>query len=323
MSARPSPSVSIGVPTYNRVDQLSRALESILNQTHSDLEVVISDNGSNDGTRSLCEAIMREDPRVRYLRHPQNRGPIANFNSTIDALRGTYVGLLADDDWLDHDYVERCLSELRAHPDHSVIGGLARYVGSSASSTDDGLPVLLVGDHPVRRVRRYLRDVEDNGIFYGLMRREALYEAAPMRDVLGADWILVAGLVYKGKARTLDSTRVNRSTGGTSRSVAQILRTSPRSGRLQARLPFVCTAGVMFAEIAWRSKTYSDLGPVKRFALAVRVAPSAMRWLGSIWLLVGPATMAVLRTPFGKPLRGAFELVLRRFGRSIDDLPPL
>lgn len=318
-----APQVSIGLPTYNRGDRLARAIDSALDQTHRDLELVISDNGSTDGTRELCHAYARRDARIRYIRQPTNRGPIANFNAVIDALRGDFAVLLADDDWLDHDYVERCLAELEAHPDHALVGGLARYIDESGQSVRDGLDVVLLEDDPSTRVRRYLREVDDNGIFYGTCRRETLQQAAPMRNVLGADWLLMAGVVFTGKAITIRETRVNRSIGGTSRTVGQIMRSMNEIGWLEARVPFVYTAFAAFCNVARWSDLYRGMGRTARLALAVGAGLNAMRWKGSAWLLIGPPVLKVLNTPAGRPLRRPFEWALRRLGTTSARLPPL
>ena len=322
-SDRRPPRVSIGLPTYNRADRLARAIDSALGQTFRDIELVISDNGSTDGTEALCGEHARRDARVRYMRQPVNRGPIANFNAVIDALEGEYALLLADDDWLDADYVERCLAELQANPGLALVGGLARYFDQDGNVVRDGLEVTLVEDDPVARVRHYLGRVDDNGIFYGLCRREALQRAAPMHDVLGSDWLLIAGIVFGGKAKTVRSTTVNRSMGGTSRTTEQILRTMSNVARLERRMPFLYTACTAFADIAWKSEAYGDVGPVRRFGMAARMAPSAMRWKGSAWLVLGPPLLRLLQKPAGRWLQRPFEWALRRLGITPTELPPL
>ena len=88
MSPTDRPLVGIGVPTYNRCERLERAIESVLAQTHAELELTISDNGSTDGTEKLCRRITLRDPCVSYVRHPTNRGSTENFNYVFRALRG-------------------------------------------------------------------------------------------------------------------------------------------------------------------------------------------------------------------------------------------
>ena len=185
------PLVSVGIPTYNRAAKLARAAESVLAQTHREVELVISDNASSDGTEAFCRQLCERDQRVRYLRSAVNRGPTANFNALFGELRGDYVMLLSDDDWLDEEYVAVCLAELRRRPDLVLACGRARYFRDAAPA-GEGVQLQLEQDSPSRRVRTYLRDVDENGVFYGLMPRAVLHRAAPLRNVVGNDWLLAA-----------------------------------------------------------------------------------------------------------------------------------
>jgi hypothetical protein len=307
------PLVSIGIPTFNRAAGLRRAVASALGQTHRHLEIVISDNGSSDATPEVCRELAAADPRVRVLREPVNRGPIANFNAVIAELRGEYAMLLADDDWLDADYVERCLAELRPRPDRSLVGGVARYYDGD-DVVREGRRTNLAHEDPGARMWRYLRGVDDNGIFYGLARTVDLYRAAPMPDVLGADWLLVVALAFAGKVLTVPDTHVNRSLGGTSRSIPKILTTVRRGSAIGARVPYLVTVGTLFRELAWQSPAYAGATPARRAVLAACVAPAAMRWRGTVWLLWGPSLLRLARRPRAHWLRAPLARALERGG---------
>jgi glycosyltransferase involved in cell wall biosynthesis len=83
-----SPKVTIGLPIYNGEELLPQALESLLTQDFDDVEVVISDNASVDGTPELCAAYAARDPRIRYVRNERNLGSIPNFNKLVVLARG-------------------------------------------------------------------------------------------------------------------------------------------------------------------------------------------------------------------------------------------
>lgn len=76
---------------YNRADVLPRAIESVLDQTIDDFELIIIDDGSVDNTPSVVENYANENPRIRYIAHDQNRGAITALNTGFDAADGTYV----------------------------------------------------------------------------------------------------------------------------------------------------------------------------------------------------------------------------------------
>lgn len=94
-----SPAVSVVIPSYNRVRQLPRAIESVLRQTFADLELIVVDDGSSDGTLDYLAAIA--DPRLRVIRHERNQGACAARNTGIRAARAELVAFQdSDDEWL-------------------------------------------------------------------------------------------------------------------------------------------------------------------------------------------------------------------------------
>jgi glycosyltransferase involved in cell wall biosynthesis len=104
------PRVSVVIPTYQRADLVGRAIDSALAQTVDDIEVLVVDDGSTDGTRATVDRI--GDPRVRYFAHETNRGVSAARNTGVEAARGEYVAFLdSDDEWLPRK-LDRQLSAL-------------------------------------------------------------------------------------------------------------------------------------------------------------------------------------------------------------------
>ena len=97
--AEKSPTVSVVVPTYNRAHLVGRAIQSVLNQTYQDFEIIVVDDGSTDNTEELVKSF--NDPRIRYIRHDQNRGGSAARNTGIKMARGEYIAFQdSDDEWL-------------------------------------------------------------------------------------------------------------------------------------------------------------------------------------------------------------------------------
>jgi len=102
-----APLVSVVIPTFNRVQLLSETLESILNQTFRNFEIIIVDNMSEDGTEAYIKGL--DDPYIRYFRN-ENNGVIAvNRNYGIRQARGTYVAFCDDDDIWMQEKLERQL----------------------------------------------------------------------------------------------------------------------------------------------------------------------------------------------------------------------
>ena len=308
----PVPLVSIGVPTFERVGTLERAIASALAQTHTRLEVIVADDGSQDGTEALCRATAARDPRFRYLRHERHIGPTANFNSVFEAWDGDYVLLLADDDWFDPDYVERCLAVLQSDPKLALVGGRARYVRDGAFVYDGVVDRHCQAD-PAARVLSYLSIVDDNGSLYGLMPRAVLEQARPLPNVLGNDWLHVARIASQGPIKMLEDVHVHRELGGTSADVAKILSIFGRP-RWQARVPQLVIAWQMLRDIAWHHPVYERLGRRRRLTLGLAGALVSIRWRALAWHLVMPSVAKLARRPRGRPVWMLFDRLTRAMG---------
>lgn len=89
--------VTVVVPTRNRVRSLERAVASVLSQTHRDLEVLVVDDASTDGTPEMVAGLAAEDPRVRTVRHEQRTGAARARNDGAEAARGPVLAFLDDD----------------------------------------------------------------------------------------------------------------------------------------------------------------------------------------------------------------------------------
>jgi glycosyltransferase involved in cell wall biosynthesis len=108
-----APLVSIMVPVYNRRRLLAECLESALAQTWHDLEVVVVDNASTDGTWDVCREFARADSRVRIFRNSNNIGPVRNWQRCFREAQGRYGKLLFSDDVLSPHYLEKTLPLMR------------------------------------------------------------------------------------------------------------------------------------------------------------------------------------------------------------------
>lgn len=96
-----NPIISVIIPTYNRANLIDQAIQSVLNQTYQNFEVIIVDDGSTDYTKEVIRKFQERDKRVKYIRHEKNRGGSAARNTGIKAAKGEYIAFLdSDDEWL-------------------------------------------------------------------------------------------------------------------------------------------------------------------------------------------------------------------------------
>lgn len=202
------PKVSIGMPVFNGERYLEEALESILDQTFDDFELVISDNASTDRTGDICRAYAERDVRIRYFRMAQNQGVIQNFNAVFRLSTGEYFKWAAADDVCGRDYFRRAVDVLDGDP--SVVLVWARTVGIDEQGDRVPLPYE-VSDlnsaesvfalDPAVRFRRLLRNIWwVDGPFYGVMRSRALADTRRLHPRhMSGDQILLTELSLKGR----------------------------------------------------------------------------------------------------------------------------
>lgn len=117
------PRVTVVVPCYNYGRYLPGCVESILQQSHVEVEIVIVDDASTDGSGEIATELERQDPRVIVIKHTANRGHIATFNDGLARGTGEYVVMLSADDLLTPGSLSRAVSLMEAHPSVGMVYG--------------------------------------------------------------------------------------------------------------------------------------------------------------------------------------------------------
>ena len=113
------PLVSVGIPTFNRVALLDRAIKCSVNQTYNNLEIIISDNASpGDEVESLVKSYMDKDKRIIFKKHTLNYGGEKNFEYLINKAKGKYFIFAGDDDIRSLDFIEKNLFFLERNIDY-------------------------------------------------------------------------------------------------------------------------------------------------------------------------------------------------------------
>jgi glycosyltransferase involved in cell wall biosynthesis len=171
------PLVSICVPTANRASYLRESLRSIRAQDYEPLEILISDNCSDDETREICEKAAAEDARIRYIRQPKPLGLYANHNVCIEESRGEFLGFFHDDDDRDAHIISRYAAFLLVHPDVGVVSSDWNLIDDGArwiGARDHQVPAVSPGRDYIERTLRAGRS--SIGCPGALIRRTALGE---------------------------------------------------------------------------------------------------------------------------------------------------
>lgn len=194
------PLVSMGVPVFNGERFLARALDSLLAQTLTDFEVIISDNASTDGTQAICEEYVRKDRRVRYIRQPVNIGAPRNWNAVVHAARGVFFKWASASDYCAPTMLERCVSEMQADAGIVLCHGLTQLVNEQEQPIEVyGGDVIFDQDRPSERFTRVAMLMALNNAQCGVIRLDALRLTRLDRPYPSGDMALMAELALYGK----------------------------------------------------------------------------------------------------------------------------
>jgi glycosyltransferase involved in cell wall biosynthesis len=199
------PKVCIGLPVHNGERYLASALEAILAQTYPNLEVIVSDNASDDQTEAICRRFSARDRRVRYLRQARNRGAAANFNHVFaEARHSRYFKWAACDDWIAPTFVERCVGALERHPDAVLCQSRVKVVDEHDRVVEEYDHAAFGTGRPrvSERFRARLQADRCMDIF-GLIRTDVLTSTPLIDSHLGADRTLLLELALRGRFLSL------------------------------------------------------------------------------------------------------------------------
>lgn len=158
-----APLISVIMATFNHADYVKEAIASVLKQRGVELEFLIADDGSTDGTREVVESIV--DPRVRFFPNEENRGACAVTNELIARSQGQYIALInSDDSWCDDDKLAYQLQVLLENPQLGATFGRARFIDKRGEVISKGrLTFGSVFDQPNRSQGEWLRFFFDRG----------------------------------------------------------------------------------------------------------------------------------------------------------------
>ena len=196
------PLVSLGIPTYNRSHLLSPTLDSILSQNYENIEIIISDNGSNDGTAKFLKSYTGSDARIKYFRHPQNKGPYFNYDACRRLAMGRYFMWVDPGAELLPKVLETYVSFLEANQDYVTVSGKINHLEKgNLIYTEEGFS--LEDDNPFRRVQFFYSQVQQGTLLYGL-HRNVWIRQNPIRRNLVGDWHFIAANAFMGKVKSLN-----------------------------------------------------------------------------------------------------------------------
>lgn len=195
-----NPLVSIGLPLYNGEDYLAETLDSLIAQTYDNLEIIIVDNASTDGSIEICHQYLAKDSRIQLHENEKNLGAARNYNLSFELAKGRYFKWVAHDDPMAPTAVERCVDALQAKPD--VIMAYPRTIlidgaGEVIEYHDDQFHLMM--DEPHLRLRQSMVSSAWCHPVFGLVRSEVLAKTGLIGNFPSSDKVLLGEFALQGK----------------------------------------------------------------------------------------------------------------------------
>ena len=193
------------MPLFQAERYLEKTLDSILAQTYSDFELLISDNASTDATAEICRRYMAVDSRISYVRNEQNMGAAYNYNRVIHLARGEFFKHAAYDDLLAPTYLERLVELLDREPSVVLAYPLCQVIdedGNVSSNAPHVTDLVSRDATPHARLRRYIPRGGAEGMcdpVFGLFRTAILRRTQLLGAYVSADHILLGEILLYGE----------------------------------------------------------------------------------------------------------------------------
>lgn len=193
------PRVSIGLAVYNGEKYLEQAVDSILAQTFTDFELIISDNASTDRTEEICKKYLAKDKRIRYYRNEKNIGGANNENRTFILSRGEYFRWAAHDDMCAPELITKCVEILDQNPAVVLCYSMITEINDEGDFIRTISQIKGESTKPHERFRDLAQKDHNCEATYGLIRADILRKTRLQKNYTDSDRTLLCELSLYGQ----------------------------------------------------------------------------------------------------------------------------
>ena len=293
-----APLVSLGLFVYNGERFIEQTLDSILSQTFTDFELIISDNASTDRTGEIALAYAARDSRIRYYRSDQNMGAGWNVRRVYELATGKYFKQAAADDLLEPDFLWRCVEILEKDPGCVLAYTRTKEVDESGNFIKNYVtPMQADSTDPVARFRAMLLPLHNCYQVFGVMRMSALHRIPAQGSYVNSDGVLLARMSLLGRfSEVPEHLFISRRHSGQSMQTPPV-RLQQRRFRLIDRWPTL-PPPEWWDPTKTRAVTFPEFRQLREYFLSVYRAPlgPAQRvrcyWLLLPWIKIHHKRMA-------------------------------
>ena len=289
--------LSIGMPVYNGELFIERAIESILAQTFTDFELIISDNASTDSTQEICQSFSKKDNRIRIFKQEKNIGVHRNFYFLLSQAKGEYFAWAAVDDYLDKDFMEKNLKVLESR--NSAVSSIGKIVPYGTESLKIDSKLIDTSNYPKflknyvkhgrhkkmmdagavsgdinTKIRNLLKITKSLGRWYGVHRTEHLKQCIVKKPFINVEVAVFLNLLRLGDFYEESSTTLYEfDEGVSSRGIINMAKNSEHN-LFEIIFPF-------YPFTKWLIQNFGILTYMRNFDILLK-----MNWGGGVALII-------------------------------------
>lgn len=231
--------ITVGLTTYNRLEMLKKSLESVINQTYKNIEIIIADNHSTDGTEEYCKECATKDSRIRYYRHDKNIGVHENGRFLRDKVKTRYALLFCDDDWISENFIEETVKVINKKQDFTSISSTVYLYDENYNIIDKGIVDSILSNSYTKRMCAHANTINRLKItsFFVDMDSSRLCSDFPLDSYCG-DILYSLRLLFLGKMPILKNAIYHKVHNGCTKDLETLTKTFNLEGFTHENYPY-------------------------------------------------------------------------------------
>lgn len=135
------PHITVAIPVFNRAHLVGETIESVLNQTFQDYDLLVVDDASSDNTVGVIKNYVNHDPRIKLIVNEKNLGLTRNWNRCLELAQGPLVQILLSDDLIDSDYLDKVSKVFDQYPTVGIVAASCRYIDAESNVISEGTEI--------------------------------------------------------------------------------------------------------------------------------------------------------------------------------------
>ena len=195
--------ISIIVPIYNVEKYLKKCIDSIINQTYTNLEIILVDDGSKDNSGKICDEYAKKDIRIKTI-HKKNEGVSETRNVGLKVSTGEYIGFVDPDDYIEKDMYEVLIKNLeKENADISIISSYEVYENKIIHNKKDGIYLVMNSEETIIKMNSF--GYFGVGLWDKLYKKDLFKNLDFPKGKKSEDWYIIYKLIDKARKIVYDS----------------------------------------------------------------------------------------------------------------------